>query len=423
MTSRVKQAGEAPPIARMVGFSALPIISAAAPFVLLPLLAHRVSPAEWAGLGVGQSIGMMAAIAVMLGWQLFGPTALAHTGPLEKQGWYLQSLASRLLAALVVIPISAVGSALVTPVGGRTLAVCMTAAIAISGLNPAWWFIATGKPSGIAIWDTAPRVLATLACAPLVVLGASPLIYAAALALASTVAVGLFSFRVLRGFAARQYLLSPLFRSRLRLAVVPVSTELASNAYSSGATALFSIKGSIGEIAAFSSFYRLYRLGTYVAASVVQAMQSWVVEPPDCRVRATRMRRAVLAVSIMGVVGGLIAWAVLPGLSRLLFTESYAIDATTAAFAGLALAAWSACTSMGRHILVPCGESANYLRATLWSAVLGVPAMIAAPWVGGEEMGALALALSQCVCLCLLAWKSIACLRTLEGLGEEAQQL
>ena len=70
VTSRVKQAGEAPPIARMVGFSALPIISAAAPFCSASTPSSSCEPGRM-GWPRSESIGMMAAIAVMLGWQLF----------------------------------------------------------------------------------------------------------------------------------------------------------------------------------------------------------------------------------------------------------------------------------------------------------------------------------------------------------------
>ncbi len=389
-------------IPRILGFTVLPMVSALAPFLLLPVLAHTVSIPEWVGLGVGQSVGMLTAVVVLLGWQIFGPTAVAGSRGAARHEWYLQSLASRLLCLLVLAPIGGTAAFFLTPDGGRLLAVSMVLAIAISGLNPVWYFVAGGNVGAIALWDMMPRVAATLLCVPLVLSGLAPVVYPVALALASVFALALLSCRILAGVPVWSYLCSPTFRSRLRLAWAPMATDVASNAFSSGSTALFSMRASAQEVAVFSSVYRLYRLGSYLAAAAVQALQGWVVEPKLEHERARRRRNAVQIMCGVAVLGGAGAALTFPGLSRLLFTESYAIDAPGAIFAGVALACWTVSTSLGRHVLAPLGRTRLYLVATVGAAVVGVPAMVVAPLVGDETLGCAVLALGQAVSLSVL---------------------
>ena len=70
---------------RLLGFTFLPFVSSLAPFILLPLLARRVTSAEWAGLGTGQSVGMVGAVAITWGWQLVGPVLIAGVEAEERK--------------------------------------------------------------------------------------------------------------------------------------------------------------------------------------------------------------------------------------------------------------------------------------------------------------------------------------------------
>lgn len=58
---------------RLAGFTFLPLIGMLAPIVVLPIVARVGGPLGWQSIGVGQSVGVVASIAVMWGWWATGP--------------------------------------------------------------------------------------------------------------------------------------------------------------------------------------------------------------------------------------------------------------------------------------------------------------------------------------------------------------
>ncbi len=184
---------------RVLGFTSLPFVSSLAPFILLPLLARRVTSEEWAGLGTGQSVGMVGAVAITWGWQLVGPVLVAGVEAEERKTRYLDSLLVRGVACLVLTPPLALIAGEVAPPGGKLLSVTMAIAICLSGLTPTWYFIGMGNPMGVALWDIFPRVAATVLTAGLIVWGFSAVWYPVTLTVAGLLAVLAFSVRELHG--------------------------------------------------------------------------------------------------------------------------------------------------------------------------------------------------------------------------------
>jgi O-antigen/teichoic acid export membrane protein len=304
---------------RLGGFIFLPFVSSLAPFILLPLLARRVSSAEWAGLGIGQSIGMVGAVAVTWGWQLLGPVLVAGVEMRARKVHYLDSLVVRGAVCLVLTPLLALLSGALAPSGGRLLAVTMACAICVSGLTPTWYFIGLGTPGGIATWDIFPRVAATVLAAGLVVLGVGPICYPVALIAASLLAVTVFSAVELRGSHVQAHLRDlPRLWAELRRGFSPMATEMTLSLYSSGSVAAVGWRATTETVAVYSSAFRLYRLAVYFVTALANGLQGWVAEKQG-RVRAGRMLVALQAHTAVGVVGMLAMAAFLPGVSTLLF--------------------------------------------------------------------------------------------------------
>jgi O-antigen/teichoic acid export membrane protein len=380
---------------KVLGFVLLPFASSLAPFILLPLLARRVSSEEWAGLGIGQSVGMVGAIAVTWGWQFVGPVLVAGASPEVRKGHYLDSLWVRGVVSLVLTPLLALLSGLVAPSGGKLLAVTMACAIGLSGLTPTWYFIGLGRPAGIAVWDVAPRVLATVAAAALVVGGVSPVCYPLALIAAGLLAVAVFSAVELRDFPVRAHdTSSRRLWSELRRGFTPTSTELTLSLYSSGSVAFVGWRATTETVAVYSSAFRLYRLANYFVTALANGLQSWVAEQ-EGRVRGRRMLRALQAHTVVGLVGMVGMAAVLPEVSTLLFGARLSVDHVASLYLGVAFLAASVGGSMGRHVLVPAGETKGVFVYTLAGAVVGIPlsVLLAAEW--GSSGATAALAVSQ----------------------------
>ncbi len=71
---------------RFAGFTGAPILSALAPFIILPLITRVVGAEGWANFATGQSIGILGMVVVLFGWGIagsaFGTVAAAQVAAL-----------------------------------------------------------------------------------------------------------------------------------------------------------------------------------------------------------------------------------------------------------------------------------------------------------------------------------------------------
>ena len=58
---------------RVLSFALFPLLTSAMSLILLPVIARVASPADWVGIGVGSSVGAVAATIVTYGWAMTGP--------------------------------------------------------------------------------------------------------------------------------------------------------------------------------------------------------------------------------------------------------------------------------------------------------------------------------------------------------------
>jgi O-antigen/teichoic acid export membrane protein len=403
-------------VRRVSGFVILPFISSLAPFILLPLLARRVSTAEWAGLGIGQAVGMIGAVAVTWGWQLLGPVLVAGVEPDRRRATYLDSLVIRGAVCLVVTPLLVLLSAALAPVDGQLLATTMTAAICVSGMTPTWYFIGLGKPAGIAVWDILPRVAATVLAAVLVILGVAAVCYPLALFLASLVAAVCFSVVELQGCHVRAHLRdASRYWAELKRGFNPMATEMTLSLYSSGSVAAVGWRATTETVAVYSSAFRLYRLAVYFVTAMANGLQGWVAEKQGA-VRRRRTLVALQAHTLVGVVGGLVMALWLPEVSTLLFGPQLSVGHLASVYLGIAFLAASVGNSLGRHLLIPAGATSGVFWSTLWAAVVGLPLSVVLAAVWGSAGATAALAISQLVVILLVARR---CLSVLSALGRE----
>jgi O-antigen/teichoic acid export membrane protein len=406
---------------RVLGFTVLPFVSSLSPFLLLPLLARRVSSAEWAGLGVGQSVGMVGAVAVTWGWQLLGPVRIARAGKEERQARYLDSMVTRGLVCLVLTPILALLAGFLTPHEGRLLSVTMAAAICLSGLTPAWYFVGLGKPIGIFTWDVLPRLIATVVAAVVVVAGGPAVSYPVGLGVAGLVAVVVLSFRELHGYRVAAHLQdTDHLRAELRRGFTPMSTELTLSLYSSGSVAFVSWRGSTQTVAEYSSAYRLFRLAMYLVTAMANGLQGWVAER-EGQARGRRMVGALTAHAIIGVIGMLGMVALMPEVSTLLFGANLSVDRVASLYLGLTFFAASIGTSLARHVLIPEGATNGVFYSTFIGAAVGIPLLVVFSQRWGVPGASAALLLSQLVTISTILRRSYRVLHRLRTAPEPVE--
>jgi len=404
---------------KVLGFTLLPFVSSLSPFLLLPLLARRVTAEQWAGLGVGQSVGMVGAVAVTWGWQLLGPVRIASAERHERQARYLDSMVTRGLVCLVLTPILALLAGLLTPHEGRMLSVTMAAAICLSGLTPAWYFVGLGKPMGIFTWDVLPRILATVVAAVVVVTGGTAVSYPVGLGIAGLVAVVVLTVRELRGYPVAEHLRDTRhLRSELRRGFTPMSTELTLSLYSSGSVAFVGLRGSTQTVAEYSSAYRLFRLAMYLVTAMANGLQGWVAEREGLE-RGRRMVRALFAHAVIGVLGLLAMVALLPLVSTLLFGSNLSVDRLSSFYLGLTFCFASVGTSMARHVLIPEGATNGVFYSTFIGAAVGIPLLVVFSQKWGVPGASAALLVSQLVTISTILRRSYRVVHRLHRMAPE----
>jgi PST family polysaccharide transporter len=153
-------------------------------------------------------------------------------------------------------------------------------------------------------------------------------------------------------------------------------------------------------------------LSVYFVTALANGLTGWVAETQG-RVRGRRMAMALLAHTVVGVVG-LVAMAVfLPMVSTLLFGARLSVDHLASFFLGVAFLASSVGNSLGRHVLIPEGATRGVFFSTMAGAAVGIPLSVIMSVEWGAAGATAALGISQIVPCVLVARRSFRVVRGL----------
>lgn len=381
---------------RLAGFVGLPLISLVTPFVLLPIMA-RISGAEgWSSVVAGQAVGAFGATVIAWGWGLKGPVEVAQNPDQSfRAELYRESLRSRLALALIVFPVVSVISATIATPEMRLDAVAMSWTTAIAGLSPSWFCIGVGRPVLLALYDTAPRVLATLLAVPIILYTREISLYAPLLVGAVVVSLIAFHFRIVPEGVGT---FSQWGRTRITLKEQFSSAVISASGASYAATPVPIAQSFTAPAAAagFGSADTIYRLGLFSVMALGNAFQGWTLEK-DLSSSRMRHRTAVIAHGLLGICGGLFLTLLGPFISEILFGTAVRAPFLTCLFFGVSFLFISASSPFIRNILIPAGRQRFVLSWTFISAVIGVSSMIMAGLAEWSPGIALGMAVSEMV--------------------------
>ncbi|SOC47735.1 Membrane protein involved in the export of O-antigen and teichoic acid [Blastococcus aggregatus] len=376
------------PVKRLAGFMGLPLISAAAPFLVLPVLLRYVGTEAWAGIAIGQSIGAGVSTLVLLGWPVVGPSAVA-AAPGRGRALYTRSLISRLTVFVVAAPCGVALAVLLSPDGVRTATGLMALAMSMLGLSATWFFVGSGRPGSIARYETVPRVAATALAALLVSLHPLAWLYPAVLLLTSTVLTVVVSARYWE-----RTRLTPLRTTgrvvRDQWAAVGVSVQAAVNT-SLPLTILAAVAPR--TVAAFAALDRITKFAVFALGPVGLAFQGWVAEPSESPARRRRTALVVTATAGLLLAGGFLLAA--PPLLEVLFAGRIEVPGIAIVFAAVSIVCVALGTTLGFHHLVPLGMSTWLALSTAISMVVVTVSMVVLPPLQGVTGAALAIMLAE----------------------------
>lgn len=382
---------------RLAGFAGLPLLSLLTPFLLMPILARIVTREVWSSIGIGQSVGAFASVAISFGWTLSGPAIIAQSDVKERPRLYVESLYVRSFVLVLSVPAVVGIVAALTHPEGRVIGITVALATSLNGLSAAWYNIGEGRPLDIAIYEMVPRMGATAASAVALLMFREPIVYPALLAVFTIGGIAAFTRRVC-GNTFFSYVPNFSLRKALRRAGPAAVTVTAGGAYSSSDVAIVGIGASISSHAEYVSGAKVYGMSLLAVTSLANAFQGWVVEGKQLRAWY-RMRVAILAHAFLGLAGALLLGFFGTSVTRVLYGESLEAPKQTMIWMGASFLFVSLNTAVGRLVLIPLRQERAVLISTLVGAVVGVPFLVGGAIVAGSEGAAFGLAVSQCVVL------------------------
>lgn len=401
-----------PVLLRLAGFTGLPLLSVVTPFLLLPVLARVVGEGGWSSILTGQAVGAFGATAIVWGWNTVGPILVAQNPDSRYRAeLYRESLRTRLALCVLVFPaVSAISWALAAP-DMRLEAAAMSWTSLVAGLSPAWFCIGVGKPVLLALFDTVPKVVATLAAIPVILLTREVWVYALILVLAVVISLLVFhrvvvpdgksTFTSWRGTA-------PMMRRQFG----PAGISLSGTIYATTPVPIAQSFLPSASAAGFGSADAIYRLGLFTVIALGNTFQGWTLEV----VGGDARRRHILAIvahAVLGLAGAVFLALFGPLATEILYGAPVKAAQGTCLFFGISFLFISASSPFMRNLLIPFGGQRLILVWTLISAVFGLTWMISAgihEWTDGIAMG---MAISEAVLFLGVLFPGLRRLRTL----------
>ncbi|MDY0830362.1 polysaccharide biosynthesis protein [Microbacterium sp. BG28] len=390
-------------ILRLAGFAGAPIISALAPFIILPVISRFVGDSGWANVNSGQAIGLLAMVGVLFGWSVIGPVRVARASDAHERAVILsESLRSRAWTALLVVPLAGVVTYVVCSPDYRTESVMIAVAMAVGGFTPAWFCIGEGNPRALMLFDGVPKLAASALALPFLLLTGQVFWYPLLLVALTVPAFAIHARLVSTGHDPAGVPARPT--RRVLASLVPTAAiDAAGNVYGSTGIPIATVGLSASAASSFASTDRVYRIGLLAVIAVGNAFQAWVLDPRAVN-RARRHLIAFAALGGLGAVGGTAIAILGPWATGLVFGAAVAAAPLPCALFGTAFFFISCGTPLIRNLLIPAGRFRLVFAATICSALVGVTTMLIGAAHGSADGVALGVAVAEAVSVAILAF-------------------
>lgn len=381
---------------RLAGFTGLPLLSLVTPFLLIPVVAHVAGAGGWSSVAAGQATGAFGGAVIAWGWNTLGPVEIAQNpAPQHRAEVYRESIRTRLVLSAVVVPfVFALAWSLAAP-EHRLDAAAMSMTTTVAGMSPAWFCIGAGKPTLLALFDTMPRVVATVLAVPVILMTSQIWLYGAILVVAVIASLMVFH-RIAVPERGRTFASWRGTLKHLRGQFGPAAISLSGTTYAATPLPIGQAFVPSTVMAGFSSADTVYRFGLFSVMALGNTFQGWTLEPQEASPRK-RHGAAIASHVVLGVAGAALLTFLGPLATSLIFGADKSAGMATCASYGLSFLFISASTPFIRNLLLPQGRQRLILAWTLISAIVGVTLMFVAATRGWVDGIALSMALSEAI--------------------------
>lgn len=390
---------------RLFGFSALPAISAISPLLVLPLVARSAGPEGWASALSGEVMGTLAGVIISYGWSTIGPPKVANaTDPSVIGRLYRESLFVRFCLAMVVLPVLIIICGIIAGEGYRTLTILMGLQGATIALSFVWFSVGIADPRSIALFDAIPRVLAAGTAAALILATGIVELYPVAGLVVTLAGTTMLTKRVLLQYPST----NPRFRDIFKLLRANTDVAVSDTVFTSYLAfplPLVHLNTPSLEASSFASADKMVKLGMYVPFALGNALQAWTAEAHG-KARVNRVRASIGAHALLGLLGWTVISTIGPMASEFLFGSEAIASRDTLVILGFAFALYSIRSSLTRHLLLPSGDSASVMTATLIGSLLGIGVMVGLTPKIGANGAAIGYALTEAMITIILTLRA-----------------
>ncbi|ACL40384.1 polysaccharide biosynthesis protein [Pseudarthrobacter chlorophenolicus A6] len=381
---------------RLAGFTGLPLLSIVTPFLLIPIVARVAGAEGWSSVAAGQSAGAFGGAVIAWGWNTLGPVEIAQNpAPQHRAEVYRESIRTRLVLSAAVAPFVFVLAWSLAAPEHRLDAAAMSMTTTVAGMSPAWFCIGAGKPTLLALFDTLPRVVATVIAVPVILMTSQIWLYAAILIVAVIASLMVFH-RIAVPERGKTFASWRGTFQHLRGHFGPAAISLSGTTYAATPLPIGQAFVPNTVMAGFSSADTVYRFGLFSVMALGNTFQGWTLELQEASPRK-RHAAAIVSHFVLGLAGAAFLTLLGPLATTLIFGADKSASMATCAFYGLSFLFISASTPFIRNLLLPQGRQRLILVWTLISAIVGVTLMFVAATRGWADGIALSMALSEAI--------------------------
>lgn len=379
-------------VRRVFGFALMPAMSILATLVLLPLISARFGAGGWSSLAIGQSVGALLAVLVMMAWNVVGGNQIATTpDPETRLHIYRISTLGRAVVFFVIIPFGIVFALLVLRPEFALATSMFLIASAANGMSASWYYSGVGEPRWLVINEGFVRLGAYTVSLIGVLLGLPLEWYAGTMVVSAVLMVTLNWTRVM---GRRPIVVPGAWRAAIvevRSQLFGMSSRITQSIYTYGSVSFVGIFAP-GVLQVFTAADQVQKAAFNAISFIPTAFVAWVGSASGLTRR--RRTRASLAFVIGVAVVFLVSWILLsPFIIEVLFAGKAEISGLDLLLIGLSICFSLLQGAFGLLVLVPAGNQNFIYSAVNLCSLIGIGVSITGAAFFGVT-GALAAAMA-----------------------------
>lgn len=354
---------------RLGGFALSSIIMGLASIASVPFVVNFSGKEMWAAIAVGQAVGSIAGIFVLLGWIQNGPAEVANMATEFRGHYFATSVLIRCIGLPIVLGAVVLASVLLAT-ESAVVTVMAALSICLPNLGASWFYVGESNPRALLVYESLWRAGGVLVGTICLVCGLPAEVFASACAVGALGGVAASCWNVLHRYpingspwpTVRDYIRA-LWHQRHG-----VSTAVLTASYQSFPLVLIQAVAPAGA-PVFALADKLKAQAVTAYRPFAQVAQGWTPSAEGQRALYLRARKVSQIAVPLGVCAGVLFASLSPALGALLGAGQISLSWSLAAAFGAAFGCNVISLTIGVGSLVPLGQARVLTISSAWGLV------------------------------------------------------